>query len=145
MKAIDLERLNIERNSNYLAKMRRIRRHCRLHISLQDHTKVGSYRLNISKLFEGILTNKLKPIVNSFDCIPSNQFDFRERHSFIEQTHRTVNIISKKEILFCPIYRCFTSLREGMIWRVVIENIPIFNLKYSQAAWKLFYIHKICS
>lgn len=37
----------------------------------------------------------MKPIVNSFNYIPTHQIGFREIHTTNEQTHRHVSIISE--------------------------------------------------
>ena len=97
----------------------------------KDHTKVESYRpisllSNISKLFEKLLIGKLKPIVNSFDCIPTHQFGFREKHNTIEQTHRLINIISKTfeekkycSALFIDVSQAFDKVwHEGLLYKI---------------------------
>jgi hypothetical protein len=41
----------------------------------------------VSKVFEKLLLKKILPIVESNRLIPNHQFDFRQRHSTIQQTH----------------------------------------------------------
>lgn len=49
----------------------------------------------ISKLYEKILTKRIKSIIEEKNLIPNHQFGFRESHSTIDQVHRIVNIIEK--------------------------------------------------
>ena len=49
----------------------------------------------ISKLFEKLLLERLKPIIERKHIIPSHQFGFREEHSTIDQVHRITDIIEK--------------------------------------------------
>jgi hypothetical protein len=62
----------------------------------KNHEEITSYRpisllAIMSKLFEKILLQKLKPILIEQKLIPNHQFGFRQEHATIEQVHRIVN------------------------------------------------------
>ncbi len=72
----------------------------------KDDTKVNSYRPisllpTLSKLFEKMLLQKLKPILHEKKIIPDHQFGFREEHGTVEQVHRVV----------CSVFRHCASFR----------------------------------
>ena len=82
----------------------------------KDHTRAESYRpisllSNISKLFEKALIKKLHLLVlpSEGECIPNHQFEFRSKHSTIEQTHRLVRRTFEK-VLFHSSYRRFSDI-----------------------------------
>jgi hypothetical protein len=54
-----------------------------------------SLLLIVSKVFEKLLLKKLLPIVEINRLIPNHQFNFRQRHSTIEQTHQVVRKINE--------------------------------------------------
>lgn len=112
----------------------------------KDYTKVASYRpncllSNISKVFEKLLMNRLKPIVNRFDCILTHQFGFRERRSTIELTHRFVNEITEtfQKRKFAPLYSLTSDKPPISLWH---EGL-LFKINRYLAA-KLFNSEKIC-
>jgi hypothetical protein len=47
------------------------------------------------KVFKNILLKRLLPMVENNGLIPCHQFDFRQRHSTTEQTHRIVQWINE--------------------------------------------------
>lgn len=47
----------------------------------------------LSKVFEKIFLQRLKPILDNNELIPDHQFGFRSQHGTIEQVHRIINII----------------------------------------------------
>lgn len=47
----------------------------------------------ISKVFEKILLDRLRPVLQEHKIIPDHQFGFREGHSTVEQVHRVVHKI----------------------------------------------------
>lgn len=49
----------------------------------------------LSKLYEKLLLDRLKPIIESRNIVPKHQFGFRNGHSTIDQVHRICNIIEK--------------------------------------------------
>ena len=49
----------------------------------------------LSKVFEKIISIRLKPLLIGRKLIPEHQFGFREQHSTIEQVHRVVKEINK--------------------------------------------------
>jgi hypothetical protein len=49
----------------------------------------------MSKLFEKLLLQKLKPILIEQKFILDHQFGFRREHATIEQVHRVVNKINQ--------------------------------------------------
>lgn len=62
--------------------------------------KVDSYRpisllTTMSKLFEKIILQRLKPIIEAKKLVPSHQFGFRSHHSTIDQVHRITDVIEK--------------------------------------------------
>jgi hypothetical protein len=44
----------------------------------------------VSRVLEKLLSKRLLPMVENNRLISNHQFSFRQRHSTIEQTHRTV-------------------------------------------------------
>jgi hypothetical protein len=48
----------------------------------------------LSKVFERLLINRMKPFVDEMNLLPDHQFGFRNGHSTIEQLHRVVHIIT---------------------------------------------------
>jgi hypothetical protein len=46
-------------------------------------------------LFEKLLLKRLLPVVENNRLIPNHQFDSRQRHSTIEQTHRIIHRINE--------------------------------------------------
>lgn len=92
-------------------------------------TEVTSYRPIsllpvLSKVFEKLLLQRLKPIIK--EVIPDFQFGFREGHSTIEQTHRIVNTISQslEKKLYCSaafldIQQAFDKVwYEGILFKI---------------------------
>ena len=62
----------------------------------KDKTLTASYRPIsllpiLSKIFEGILADRLKLYTEAYNIIPKHQFGFRKNHSTIQQIHRVVN------------------------------------------------------
>lgn len=49
----------------------------------------------MSKLFEKLLLKRLRPIIEEKGLIPNHQFDFRSKHSTLDQVHRITNIIEE--------------------------------------------------
>lgn len=49
----------------------------------------------ISKLFEKILLDRIKPHISARNLIPNHQFGFRQQHGTIEQVHRVVQKINQ--------------------------------------------------
>lgn len=49
----------------------------------------------ISKLFEKLLLQRLKPIIEEKQLIPPHQFGFRNKHSTIDQVHRITDVIER--------------------------------------------------
>jgi hypothetical protein len=49
----------------------------------------------ISKLFERLLLQRIKPIIEQKNLIPNHQFGFRNKHSTVEQVHRIVERIEQ--------------------------------------------------
>lgn len=72
----------------------------------------------MSKLLEKIILERLRPILDQNDIIPSYQFGFRPGHSTLEQVHRVVNIINSalEEKKFCS--AAFLDIRQAFdkVW-----------------------------
>jgi hypothetical protein len=49
----------------------------------------------MSKLFEKLILEHLKPIIAEKHLVPTHQFGFRKKHSTIDQVHRITDIIEK--------------------------------------------------
>ena len=49
----------------------------------------------ISKLFEKLLLQRLMPIIEEKQLIPSHQFGFRNKHSTIDQVYRITDVIER--------------------------------------------------
>jgi hypothetical protein len=54
-----------------------------------------SLLLILSKVYKKIFLHRLLPIVENRTLLPDHQFGFRQRHSTIHQTHRTVHKINE--------------------------------------------------
>lgn len=93
--------------------------------------EVNSYRpislLPImSKIFEKLLINRLKPIIESKQIIPDHQFGFRNQHSTIDQVHRITNVIEKaleeKQVcsaVFLDVAQAFDKVwHRGLIYKL---------------------------
>lgn len=81
----------------------------------KDPVEVTSYRPisllpELWKLFERLLLEGMRPMLQEENVIPKHQFGFRERHSTIEQVHRVVRTIS-------------TSLEEKKYCSAVFLNV----------------------
>lgn len=133
----------------------------------KDETKVDSYRPisllpTLSKLFEKMLLQKLKPILHEKKIIPDHQFGFREEHGTVEQVHRVVseirNTLEEKKYCsaaFLDIAQAFDKVwHEGLIHKVrtqlptsfskIIKNYLLdrkFLVKYNSASTNLYEIH----
>ena len=64
----------------------------------------------ISKLFEELLLERLKPLIEESELIPTHQFGLRDHHSTLEQVHRITNVIEK-------------TLKDGHVSSVVFLDI----------------------
>lgn len=97
----------------------------------KDLNKVDSYRpislLPImSKVFEKLLIQRLKPLLVERKLIPHHQFGFREKHSTIEQVHRVVYKINTdlEEKRYCSaafldITQAFDKVwHEGLLYKI---------------------------
>ena len=97
----------------------------------KHETQVASYRPisllpTISKLFERMLLQKLKPILSDGRIIPNHQFGFREQHGTVEQVHRIVNTIKNAleeknycTAVFLDIAQAFDKVwHEGLIYKI---------------------------
>ena len=73
----------------------------------------------MSKLFEIVLQNKIKLILDSENIIPNHQFSFREKHGTVEQVDRVTGEITKcfEKILLCSFLRRCTSIRSSVAGR----------------------------
>lgn len=49
----------------------------------------------VSKVFEKLLLQRLKPFLEDAQIVPDHQFGFREKHSTIEQIHRVASTIQR--------------------------------------------------
>lgn len=86
----------------------------------------------ISKLFERILLNRIKPIIERNHLIPNHQFGFREKHSTMDQVHRITNIIENTfeegkvcSAVFLDIAQAFDKVwHDGLLFKL-FANIPI--------------------
>jgi hypothetical protein len=63
-------------------------------------TEAASYKPTsllpeMSTFFEKLLLEKLKPILDEKQMIPTHQFGFRNKHSKIDQVHRITHVIEK--------------------------------------------------
>jgi hypothetical protein len=66
----------------------------------KTHTDVESYRPNallpiMSKFFGKVILKRLKLIIEKYQLVPSHQFQFRSKHSSIDQVHRITDVIEK--------------------------------------------------
>lgn len=80
----------------------------------------------LSKLFETLLLDRLKPILLDSQVIPNHQFGFRNEHATIEQVHRIADVIrsnleGKKycSALFLDVSQAFDKVwHEGLLYKV---------------------------
>ncbi|CAH2231394.1 jg27705 [Pararge aegeria aegeria] len=80
----------------------------------------------ISKVFEKILLNRMKPILIESHIMPDHQFGFREQHSTVEQGHRVAHKIretlERKEYcsaVFLDIQQAFDRVwHEGLLYKL---------------------------
>lgn len=80
----------------------------------------------IGKLFEKILSRRLKEQIHQKGLLPNHQFGFRERHSTIQQIHRITHEIEialeKKEVcsaVFLDISKAFDAVwHEGLLHKL---------------------------
>lgn len=130
----------------------------------KDSTQAASYRPIsllpiLSKLFEKLLAEKLKPHLD--DILPKFQFGFREEHGTVEQVHRIVSEIKQAldtrkycSAAFLDIAQAFDKVwHEGLIHKIkatlpyCFHNILTnylsdrkFFVKYESAATSLYNI-----
>ena len=79
----------------------------------------------ISKLFEKLL-KRLKPIIQNEKLIPEHQFEFRPRHSTIDQVHRITDVIERSleekqvyTVLFLDVAKAFDKVwHEGLLYKL---------------------------
>ena len=133
----------------------------------KDVTKVNSYRPIsllpiLSKLFEKMLLEKLKPVLHEKKIIPDHQFGFRQEHGTVEQVHRVVSEIRSSlerkqycSAAFLDIAQAFDKVwHEGLLYKIrtllpncfyeVIKNYMVnrkFFVKYNSASTNLYEIH----
>lgn len=85
-------------------------------------TDVGSYRPIsllpiISKVFEKLFLQSLKPLLEEKKLIPEHQFGFRAQHSTMEQAHRVVTKIRHDlERRYCSVAFIDISLAFDKVW-----------------------------
>lgn len=125
----------------------------------KDPSQVSSYRPIsllpiISKLFEKMFLQKLKPLLEENKLIPAYQFGFRAQHSTTEQTHRVVTRIrhdleSKRycSAVFMDISQAFDKVwHTGLLYKIkrklpytyyqIIQSYLVdrfFQVKYQDA------------
>lgn len=97
----------------------------------KPHEEVTSYRPIsllpcLSKLFEKLLLQRLKPILVERQIIPDHQFGFRHEHATIEQVHRIVDVIRESlerkqycSALFLDISQAFDKVwHPGLLYKL---------------------------
>lgn len=107
----------------------------------KDQNRVESYRPIsllpvMSKLFEKLFMNRLKPILSAKELIPKHQFGFRQKHATTEQIHRIVNKISNdlEEKRYCSaafldITQAFDKVwHEGLLYKLKMQLPQQFYL-----------------
>lgn len=85
----------------------------------------------MAKLFEKLLTKRLRPIIIARDLIPAHQFGFRQKHGTTEQVHRIINQINKDlegkrycSAAFLDITQAFDKVwHEGLLYKIK-HNLP---------------------
>lgn len=77
----------------------------------------------ISKLFEKLLLQRLKPIIEEKQLIPSHQFGFRDKHSTIDQVHRITDVIERalEEKTFCTTIFLDVAQAFDRVWHQGLE------------------------
>lgn len=99
-------------------------------------TQITSYRPIsllpvISKLFERMLVDRMRPVIESRNLIPNHQFGFRRNHSTIEQVHRVANEIRQAmeekqycSAVFLDVQQAFDKVwHAGLLFKLK-ENLP---------------------
>lgn len=89
----------------------------------KEPEEVSSYRPisllpMLSKAFEKMFLQRLKPIIIERKLIPDHQFGFREKHSTVEQVHRLVNAIniSMEDRTYCTAAFLDVSQAFDKVW-----------------------------
>jgi hypothetical protein len=80
----------------------------------------------VSKGFERIILKRFLPLIENNSLISNHQFDFRTRHSTIEQTHRIVQRINEAlennqycSATFLDIYQAFDKVwHTGLLYKL---------------------------
>lgn len=87
----------------------------------------------LSKVFEKIFLQRLKPILENNLLIPDHQFGFRSQHGTIEQVHRIVNIINKafEKKMYCSAAFLDISQAFDKVWHEGLQYKLKQNLPYN--------------
>lgn len=130
----------------------------------KPETEISSYRPIsllplISKVFEKILLQRLKPFLEERNIIPEHQFGFREKHSTVEQVHRVVHRIRKSleekeycSAVFLDIQQAFDKVwHKGLLYKLktmlpnslfmILKSYleeRMFRVKYDQECSQLY-------
>lgn len=85
----------------------------------------------LSKVFEKLLLERLKPIIEQRGLIPNHQFGFRNRHGTIEQVHRIVKEINRDlenkrlcSAAFLDISQAFDKVWHDGLFYKLKKNLP---------------------
>lgn len=78
----------------------------------------------IGKLFERLLLNRLKPIIEARHIFPNHQFGFRSRHSTIDQVHRITDVIERslEEKKICATVFLDVAQAFDKVWHEGLES-----------------------
>jgi len=109
---------------------------------------VKSYQVSLfpisSKVIEILFLKRLMPLVLQLRFLPDHQFDFRQKHSTIEQVHRLVNKIhsffshlwTQTILLSCLLGHnsgFLSSVHKGLLYKIKIalsNNFYVFIRSY---------------
>lgn len=101
----------------------------------------------MAKVFERLFLERLMPIIQERELIPSHQFGFRNKHSTIEQVHRITDVVEKaleeKKIcaaVFLDVAQAFNKVwHKGLEFKLHRDLSQYYRLIKSYITVKFFH------
>jgi hypothetical protein len=85
----------------------------------------------LSKLFQKLILERLKPIIEEKQIIPNHQFGFRDKHPTIDQVHKITTIIEKAieerqvcSIVFLDVAQAFDTVWHERLFYKLEQLLP---------------------
>lgn len=111
----------------------------------KDPTSPTSYRpisllSSLSKLFEGLILDRVLEHIESNNILPPEQFGFRKGHSTTHQLQRVVNIIDRNKsvakstaMALLDVEKAFDNMwHDGLVHKLYRHNFPEYIIKIIQ-------------